>query len=133
VLDLTDPDTPARRLYTREFFGMARRALAPGGAISLHLGSPVYQPERVRALLADLRSVFPVVRPLGLHIPLYGAYWGLAVASESLDPCAIPVAEVAERLAARRIRDLELFNAEMHAALFALPNFYRRLLPPPAR
>lgn len=130
VLDLTDPDTPAHRLYTREFFAMARSALAPGGAISLHLGSPVYQPERVRAMLADLHAVFPIVRPLGLYIPLYGAYWGLAVVSESLDPCALSAASAAERLAARRIEALELYNPEMHGALFALPNFYRRLLPP---
>lgn len=130
VLDLTDPDTPAQRLYTREFFAMARRALAPGGAISLHLGSPVFQPERVRALLADLHAVFPIVRPLGLYIPLYGAYWGLAVVSDTLDPRALQADTVAARLEARGIDGLELYNAEMHGALFALPNFYRRLTPP---
>lgn len=129
VLDLTDPDTPAHRLYTRAFFETARGLLAPGGALSLHLGSPVYQAERVRALLADLAAVFPVVRPLGLHIPLYGAYWGLAIASETLDPCALDAASVAQRLRDRDIRDLEFYNGEMHGALFALPNFYRRLLP----
>ena len=128
VLDLTDPDTPAQKLYTREFFETVRGLLNPGGAVSLHLGSPVYQPERVRALLAELAAVFPVVRPLGLYIPLYGAYWGLAIASESLDPRAIDAATVELRLAERGIRDLELYNGELHGALFALPNFYRRLL-----
>ena len=129
VFDLTDPDTPARRLYTPEFFAMARRALNPGGAISLHIGSPVFQPERVRRLLADLRSVFPLVRPLGLYVPLYGAYWGMAVASDTLDPLAVSAATVAQRLEERGIGDLSLYNAEMHSALFALPNFYRKLLP----
>lgn len=128
VLDLTDPDTPAQRLYTREFLETARGLLNPGGAVSLHLGSPVYQPERVRALLADLAAVFPIVRPLGLYIPLYGAYWGLAIASESLDPRAIDAATAEARLAERGVRDLELYNGELHGALFALPNFYRRLL-----
>src|SRR5690606_22814867 len=32
VLDLTDPDTPAHQLYTREFFELVKRVLAPGGA-----------------------------------------------------------------------------------------------------
>jgi spermidine synthase len=36
---------------------------------------------------------------------------------------------VARRLAQRRIGDLRLYNPEMHGALFALPNFYRELLP----
>ncbi|MEN9315974.1 MAG: polyamine aminopropyltransferase, partial [Pseudomonadota bacterium] len=128
ILDLTDPDTPARKLYTREFFETARGLLNPGGAISLHLGSPVFQPERVRGLLADLRAIFPIVRPLGLHIPLYGAYWGLAVVSETLDPTGVGTQTLAQRLGERGIADLELYNPAFHAALFALPNFYQRLL-----
>ncbi len=129
VLDLTDPDTPAAQLYTPDFFRLARRALAPGGAITLHLGSPVFQPDRVRRLLADLASVFPIVRPMGLYIPLYGAYWGLAMVSDSLDPLGIDTTEVGRRLRERDIADLRLYNAEIHPALFALPNFYRELLP----
>lgn len=129
VLDLTDPDTPARKLYTREFFEMVRRSLNPGGAVSLHLGSPVFDKERVRSLLADLAAVFRIVRPLGLYIPLYGAYWGLAVASDGLDPLSVDEATIEARIASRGIGDLELYNGEMHRALFALPNFYRRLLP----
>ena len=129
VLDLTDPDTPAQKLYTREFFEMVRRSLNPGGAVSLHIGSPVFDKERVRGMLADLAAVFRIVRPLGLYIPLYGAYWGLAVASDSLDPLAVDEATIEARIASRGIGDLELYNGEMHRALFALPNFYRRLLP----
>lgn len=128
ILDLTDPDTPAQKLYTREFFETARGLLNPGGAISLHLGSPVFQPERVRSLLAELQTVFPIVRPLGLHIPLYGAYWGLAVVSETLDPTGVDATTLARRLDERGIGELELYNPEFHGALFALPNFYRRLL-----
>lgn len=128
VLDLTDPDTPAQRLYTREFFEMVRRCLNPGGAVSLHIGSPVFDPARVQRLLADLHAVFRIVRPMGLYIPLYGAYWGLAVASDSLDPLAVEPQEVEQRLQSRGIGALELYNGDMHRALFALPNFYRRLL-----
>ena len=129
VFDLTDPDTPAARLYTPEFFEMAKRALNPGGAISLHIGSPIFQPERVRRLLADLRSVFAIVRPLGLYIPLYGAYWGLAVVSDSLDPRTVEPQLIETRLQERGVGDLQLYNSELHPALFALPNFYRALLP----
>jgi len=128
ILDLTDPDTPAFRLYSREFFALTRRILAPGGALVMHLGSPVFKPERVRQLLGELASCYTIVRPMGVYIPLYGAYWGLAVASDQLDPCAIPQDEIALRIAARGVTDLELYNEATHHGLFALPNYYRRLL-----
>ena len=127
VLDLTDPDTPAHRLYTPEFFGLARRALAPGGALTLHIGSPVFTPQRVRQSLLDLGSVFKVVRPLGLYVPLYGSYWGMAVASDALDPLSLSEEQVAARLDERRLSSLQYYNAQVHRALFALPNFYRDL------
>jgi spermidine synthase len=128
LLDLTDPETPAGPLYTRASFGWLKAVLNPGGAVALHVGTPVFEPEQVGSLVADLRAVFAKVNCYGLYIPLYGAYWGLAVASDGLDPTAIDRSVVADRLAERGIADLRYYNAEVHAALFALPNFYRALL-----
>ncbi len=122
VLDLTDPDTPAHRLYTPEFFRLVRQVLAPGGAMTLHIGSPVFQGDRVARTVRDLRSVFGCVRPFGLYVPLYGAYWGMAVASDTLDPLALDEAAIAARLAERALPDLRYSHAAVHRALFALPN-----------
>lgn len=128
VLDLTDPDTPAQPLYTREFFARVRQLLRPGGAVTLHIGSPVFTPQRVQQLVAALRSVFGIVRPFGLYVPLYGTYWGMACASDTLDPAALPPQEVEQRLQSRGIGGLQYYNGEVHRALFALPNFYRDLV-----
>ncbi|MFN7197976.1 MAG: polyamine aminopropyltransferase, partial [Hylemonella sp.] len=128
VLDLTDPDTPAQPLYTREFFARVRQLLRPGGAVTLHIGSPVFTPQRVQQLVAALRSVFGIVRPFGLYVPLYGTYWGMACASDTLDPAALPPQEVEQRLHSRGISGLQYYNGEVHRALFALPNFYRDLV-----
>jgi spermidine synthase len=46
VLDLTDPIGPAESLYNPQSFRHLSRALRPGGAAVLHLGSPFFQPER---------------------------------------------------------------------------------------
>lgn len=129
VLDLTDPDTPAHRLYTADFFRLAKRVMRPGAAIALHIGSPLYRPDLVSRLLHEVSTVFRIVRPLGLYIPLYGAYWGLCVASDSLDPRSVDAALVERRLAERGIVDLRYYNGDTHGALFALPNFYRELVP----
>ncbi len=130
-LDLTDPETPAGPLYTAAFFAQCQRVLAPGGALVLHLGSPFHEPDQVRSLAGALAQVFEHVSGYGLHIPLYGSYWSLAVASDTLVPDALGADAVAERLQARRIGELQYYNPEVHGALFALPNYYRRLMPQP--
>jgi len=126
--DLTDPDTPAASLYSAASFAKAKRALSPDGALVLHIGSPVFHPERVRSIVGELRQVFARVHCYGLYIPLYGAYWGMAIASDRLDPTAPDTATVAQRLMERGLGDLRYYNPEVHGALFALPNFYRELV-----
>jgi spermidine synthase len=136
VLDLTDPDTPAFRLYSEEFFRLCRERLNPGGMLTLHLGTPVYAPETVRKNAAHLRRVFKQVHPLALFIPLYGSLWCLGVASDSANPRLLSAETIAARLRERRIGGLKYYNAELHGGLFALPNFVKALTDPasePAR
>jgi spermidine synthase len=128
VLDLTDPIGPAEALYTEEFFRQCKDLMTPQGAITLHLGAPVYQPERVRDLLARLRAVFAHVRPHFHYIPLYGSLWGMACASDQVDPAALPSATVAARINALGIDKLQYFSANTHQAAFLYPNFLRDLI-----
>ena len=128
LLDLTDPHTPAGSLYSAEALQRMRRVLNPGGALVLHLGSPVFHAEQVRALSQTLKATFAQVACYGTYVPLYGAYWGMAVCSDSLQPTAVSAAQIEERLAARGVTDLQYYNADIHGALFALPNYYRKLV-----
>ena len=128
LLDLTDPHTPAGSLYSPEALQRMRRVLNPGGALVLHLGSPVFHAEQVRALSQTLKATFAQVACYGTYVPLYGAYWGMAVCSDSLQPTAVSAAQIEERLAARGVTDLQYYNADIHGALFALPNYYRKLV-----
>lgn len=132
ALDLTDPIGPSVQLYTREFYASCRRALAPGGIMSLHIESPITRPQAFRRIVATLRAVFPVVRPYLVYIPIYCAWWGMATASESVDPCALNADEVERRIDRRKLERLQYYNGAMHQAAFALPNFVRRLLDTPA-
>lgn len=127
VLDLTDPDTPAFALYSEEFFRMCQRLLSTGGMMTMHLGSPVYQPDTVRKNAANLRKVFKQVHPLALFIPLYGSLWCLAVASDSANPRTLAPDTITARLMERRIGALKYYNAPLHPALFVLPTFVQEL------
>lgn len=128
-LDLTDPETPAGPLYTPAFFQDCKKVLAEGGAMVIHLGAPFYEPEQITRLSSELNSVFKHVNAYGLHIPLYGAYWAMAVVSDHLQPAQLSVEQVQQRLVEREIDDLQYYNSAVHGALFALPNYYQKLLP----
>ncbi len=130
VLDLTDPDTPAFHLYSEQFFRMCQRILRPGGMLTLHLGSPVYQAETVRKNAANLRNVFRHVAPMSLFVPLYGSLWCLAVASDTVDPRATTADVVAQRINERQVSDLRYYHPALHSALFALPVFVQDLVQP---
>ena len=128
LLDLTDPDTPASALYTAEFFSSVKKLLNPGGAMVLHTASPIFRPDIVRTLYQRLQKNFTIVAPLGLYIPLYGAYWSFAVCSESLDPRHASSSQIAEVIASAHLNHLEYYNPETHQGLFALPNYFKKLV-----
>ena len=130
VLDLTDPGGPSTPLYTADFYRACAARLAPGGAMTLHVASPVAHPERIRDGLARLREAFPCVTPYLVSIPLYGGLWMMACASATLDPGSIPAIEVDRRIAQRGLGDLHYYNGDMHRAALALPNFVRDLARP---
>jgi spermidine synthase len=128
VLDLTDPGGPSTPLYTAEFYRACASRLAPGGAMTLHIASPVAHPDRIRDGLARLRAAFPVVTPYLVSIPLYGGLWMMACASATLDPRSLSAQDADARIAALRIRDLQYYNGDVHCAALALPNFVRALV-----
>lgn len=133
VLDLTDPFGPALDLYTVEFYQACRKRLAPGGVLSLHLGSPIHLPGSMARIAASLRAAFPIVLPYLQYVPLYGTLWCMAMASESTDPALLDAAAVDARIAERGLADLQLYNGAVHQALLAQPNFVRELLARPAQ
>lgn len=128
VLDLTDPDTPAHQLYTQEFFELLKRVMNDNASLTLHIGSPIFKPEVVARHVTSLRAVFRHVRPMGVYIPLYGTYWGLACASDAIDPLDISAADIDTRITERGIEDLQFYNGGMHHAVFALPNYYQKVV-----
>ncbi len=126
-LDLTDPVGPATALYTQSFYAHLKQAMAPGGALVLHLGSPLYHPKRVSGCTADLRATFAKVVPYFVHIPCYGGTWGFAVASDTLNLCEIGAVEIERRLSARNISDLLFYSGDIHHAMLALPAYIKTL------
>jgi spermidine synthase len=130
VLDLTDPGGPSTPLYTADFYRACAARLAAGGAMTLHIASPVAHPDRIRDGLARLRAAFACVTPYLASVPLYGGLWMMACASATLDPTALSAEDVGRRIAERGIGRLQHYNGDTHRAALALPNFVRALVAP---
>lgn len=57
VSDLPDPGiTPSTKLYSQEFYGLAARALRPGGRIAVHAGPVVTRPRSYWTVDSTLRA-----------------------------------------------------------------------------
>lgn len=127
ALDLPDPIGPATALYEEPFFRDCKRALAPGGVLTLHMGSPWSRPDRVKMLYGRLAKLFRFARPYTMFIPLYGCLWSMCACSDSTDVVSVSASEIDGRIAARGLSHLQYYNGAAHQALFALPNFVRDL------
>jgi spermidine synthase len=128
TLDLTDPIGEAKALYSQAFFADCKSKLADGGALTIHIGSPFAHPTRVRETMANLHTTFRIVNSWFVHIPMYGATWGFACGSDTLDIRDISAAEINKRLSERRIEQRQFYNGAMHHAMQALPEYVRALL-----
>jgi spermidine synthase len=128
VMDLTDPIGPAEALYGTGSFRAIDRVLRPHGVLALHIGSPYFHRGRFVATTQRVGEVFAFVRHYFVHVPLYGANWGMAFASRETDVAQPGAADIDERIRERRIAQLQYLNGDTMRAGFALPEYVRSML-----
>lgn len=128
VIDSTDPVGPGVVLFSEAFYAACRRALGPGGVLVAQTGSPVHQERELRTALGNLGAAFGRAEVHTGYVPTYpGQLWTYATASTGVPVSAVPVAEIAERLARRSIEP-RYYTPELHRAAFVLPAFIERLV-----
>ncbi len=128
IIDLPDPleEGPAYRLYTREFYRLARDRLTENGIISVQSGSAVMtELLNFTAVTNTLKSVFPIVCPYTVVVPGYGGPWGLCTASAKLNPAQLSSDEVDRRIAERGLSGLRFYDGITHQGMFSLPKYLR--------
>jgi spermidine synthase len=131
IIDLTEPleAGPACRLFTREFYGIVRDRLTPGGVLALQAGmTKIGELAFYSALARTLREVYPVVAPYQSFIPCFGTPWGFILAAQAADPRTLSVDEVDRRVAERVGGGLRFYDGLAHQHMFSLPKFLRETL-----
>jgi spermidine synthase len=125
VVDSTDPVGPAEGLFTEEFHRDCLRVLRPGGIFIQQSESPLYHLDLIASLHGALRRAgFSDVRTLPFPQPVYpSGWWSATMAGKGRDLSKFREADVRGRKF-----ETTYYNAEMHRAAFALPEFMRKRL-----
>lgn len=124
IVDSTDPVGPAEGLFTEGFYRSCARALSPDGIVVGQSESPLFHPDIIVALHQTMRTAgFRVARTHSFPQCTYPSGWWsatMATKAETLPPCrcdaALPPFET------------RYYNAAIHDASSALPEFLRRRL-----
>jgi len=129
VVDSTDPIGPGEALFRQAFYADCRRRLAPGGVLVTQNGTPFLQPEEFAVTAAARARLF---RHSGFYFAAVPTYYGGAMAfgwaSDGRDLAAAEPARLDAALAGSAIA-CRHYNAAVHAAAFAMPNWLRERLP----
>jgi len=124
LVDGSDPVGPAEVLFSEEFFHGCQRLLKPGGALALQSESPVYFRDTFVETQKKLGGIFQTVRPYFGPVPIYsGGVWSWTLCADSVDPLT-PVDARVEAMTGGS----QIYNADIHRAVFALPNYLRRAI-----
>jgi len=130
IADRPDPVGPGKALFGETFYDRIKRALKPDGFATFQTGVPFYQPWEITEALKELAAFFP---QSGLYlsvVPSYiGGFMALSWAGKGRKlgtPAGIAKAKAAFR---RSKIKTDYYNADIHAAAFALPQWIRRLVP----
>ena len=122
LVDSTDPVGPAAGLFRKSFFEDCRAALKAEGILCIQSESP-YIPELLTVIQEanrDLRDIFGEVRPYTAAIQTYQA--GLWLFQMAVKSTTDTETKVLQKISSSGI-DCRYYNAPIHQACFALPQF----------
>lgn len=121
-VDSYDPIGPGQTLFGAPFLECAKDRLAKNGILVTEAGSPVFEPERARKSLLNLRALFTHACPLVSYTrSLPGGVSGFVYASGETAPKMHVEGGAVEELRTA------YYNEAIHSACFALSNEQRQV------
>jgi spermidine synthase len=124
IIDSTDPVGQAARLFQAEFYSSCRRALGADGILAVQSESPLLHPELIAAIHGEMREAgFAHTASLPFPQFIYPSGWWSATHGSSGPPGAFREHDARNRPFATRY-----YNAQVHRAAYALPEFLRQAL-----
>ena len=126
IVDSTDPVGPAEGLFGLPFFQDCFRALGPGGLLVQQSESPLLHTDKIIKPLHDTLRAAGFLDTMTLHFPecIYPTgWWTATMACKDL-----PVMFAREEQAEDKVFETLYYNAAIHRACGATPEFLRKAL-----
>lgn len=124
IVDLNDPigeDTPARLLFTVEFYELLKRRLNPGGLMAMQAGMILLTHHKMHPVVHNtVRQVFRHTRSYHNYIPGFMLNFGFIVASDAVDITGLSEGTLEARILERQL-PLKHLDAPFIEAMFVLP------------
>ncbi len=123
VVDSTDPVGPAEALFTEAFHRDCLRILRPGGIFIQQSESPLYHMQLIVSLYGALRRAgYSDVQSLQFPQAIYpSGWWSATMAGKGRE-----LTKFREAAARNKMFDTTYYNADIHRAALAMPEFFRK-------
>lgn len=129
IVDGSDPVGPAKGLFSTEFYSNTLRILKDDGILVTQGESPLFNRPTFIELNTTLKEIFgkDKVKTLLFHIPTYpSGTWSFQIACKSdLDITSAQEDFLNSNVDAKAMK---YYNASVHNAAFALPNYIKEFL-----
>jgi spermidine synthase len=129
IVDSSDPDGPAKGLFTRTFYESCRRCLTDNGILVAQAESPYIFPEILREIFNLFAELFPYVYPYRTMVPSYPSgqiYFMLGGKKD--DPRRVDTSTRTDSFFSIQSSSLSYLNPRVLSTVFALPEDCRRVL-----
>ena len=129
IIDNSDPVGPSEGIFTEAFYKNAHRALRQDGILVGQSESPRFNTAVFSEIYKMLKGLFhrDAVRCMIGYVPTYpsGMWSWYFCSKDGRSPFSVELEKI-EQFEAQH--ELNYYNAAMHSAGFALPNFAKKLL-----
>lgn len=127
IADRPDPVGPAQVLFGDGFYDRIKAALTPGGFAVFQTGVPFFQTEELEQTLRQLRATFTDAGVFLTVVPSYiGGFMAVTWCGKGARLNQLSRLEIAQANFLRSGIATDYYNAEMHRAAFALPQWLKR-------
>ena len=127
IIDAPDPIGAATSLYHNNFYKQCFNALKDDGLLTTHAETPTFTKELriMKSIYSNFSTIFPLVKLFTASIPSYSiGIWCFVFCSKKFHP----LVDFRESKVLESSMKNQYYNAAIHKASFALPNFLKAAL-----